>query len=149
MIQWFADNLWALWLVVAILLAIVEIFSLDFIFLMMALAALTALASTPFTDSITVQVVIFAAVSIMLLLMLRPPLIRKLHQSSPNLAMNSDGLVGQSALVTESVSAHSGLAQIAGDIWTTRPEDGQTIIPAGTEARVSRIDGATAYITTT
>lgn len=149
MITWFAENLWALWLIVAILLAIIEIFSLDFFFLMMALAALTTLASAPLTDSITVQVIIFAAVSILLLLMLRPPLIRKLHQSSPNIAMNADGLVGKTALVTESVSAQSGLATIAGDTWTVRPEDHQAIIPAGTEARVTRIDGATAYISST
>ena len=94
MIQWFADNLWAFWLTAAILLAIIEILMLDFIFLMMALAALTASGATLATDSFTGQVLIFAAVSIGLLLGLRPPLIRKFHQSSPNLAMNSDGLVG-------------------------------------------------------
>lgn len=146
MIQWFADNLWAFWLTAAILLAIIEILMLDFIFLMMALAALTASGATLATDSFTGQVLIFAAVSIGLLLGLRPPLIRKFHQSSPNLAMNSDGLVGQQARITETVTVNSGLALIAGDTWTARPSSDQAVLPEGSYATVVAIQGATALL---
>lgn len=146
MIDWFAQNLWAFWLTAAIVLAIIEILMLDFIFLMMALAALSATLSTTFLDSFVAQVVLFAIVSIALLLGLRPPLIRRFHQSSPNIAMNSDGLVGQDALVTQTVTDQTGLARIAGDTWTARPESNQLVLPEGSTATVVAIRGATAYL---
>lgn len=146
MIDWLAQNLWAFWLTIAILLAIIEILMLDFIFLMMALAALSATLSTTFLDSFVGQVVLFAVVSIALLLGLRPPLIKRFHQSSPNIAMNSDGLLGQEALITQTVTNQAGLARIAGDIWTARPEDSQLVLPEGTRATVVAIRGATAYL---
>lgn len=148
MFEWFADNLWAMWLAVAIVLCIIEILMLDFIFLMMAVAALATAGSTLFTDSIVAQVLIFAAVSIALLLGLRPPLIKKFHQSSPDTPMNSAGLVGRPALVTQTVTSTTGLATIAGDTWTARPENPQAVIPEGSDATVSAIKGATAYLTT-
>lgn len=147
MIEWFSDNLWALWLAIAIILCIIEILMLDFVFLMMAVAALATAGSSVWVDSIVAQVVIFAAVSIALLLGLRPPLIKKFHQSSPDTPMNADGLVGQTALVIETVTSTAGLATLAGDTWTARPSSPEIVIPSGTNARVTAIKGATAYLT--
>lgn len=146
MIEWFAEHLWAFWLLVAILLAIVEILMLDFVFLMMAISALTAAGVSPFLDSFVGQVVLFAVVSVALLLGLRPPLIRKFHQSSPDTPMNTAGLVGTEALVTQTVTADSGLAMISGDIWTARPASAEKILPEGSKATVTEIRGATAYL---
>ncbi|WP_421084094.1 NfeD family protein [Rothia nasimurium] len=147
MIEWFSENLWAFWLTVAILLAIIEILMLDFIFLMMALAALVTTGSTLATNSFVAQVVLFAAISVGLLLGLRPPLIRRFHQSSPNIAMNSEGLIGQQAKITSTVTADGGLALIAGDIWSARPEPAQAVLPEGSLATVVKIQGATAVLT--
>ncbi|MDY6051738.1 MAG: NfeD family protein [Rothia sp. (in: high G+C Gram-positive bacteria)] len=147
MIDWFTQNLWAFWLTAALILAIIEILLLDFVFLMMGLAALSVAASTPFIDSFVWQVVLFAVISIALLLGLRPPLIRRFHQSSPDIAMNSDGLIGQEALVTQTVTDQTGLARVAGDTWTARPEDSQQVLPEGSKATVVAIRGATAYLT--
>lgn len=147
MIQWFAEHLWAFWLMAAIILALIEILMLDFVFLMMACAALSTAGAATVLDSFVGQVLIFAAISLALLLGLRPPLIRKFHQSSPNIPMNSDGLVGTEALITQTVTADTGLSRIAGDIWTTRPEQSQAVLPEGTRATVVAIRGATAYVT--
>lgn len=146
MFDWFFDNPWALWLALAIILGILEILMLDFIFLMMALAALITAGSSFALDSLFGQAVLFAVVCLILLLALRPPLIRKFHQSSPDIAMNSQGLIGSQATVTEEVSQNTGLASIAGDIWTSRTQDPTISLPAGSKAKVLAIKGATAYL---
>lgn len=146
MIDWFAEHLWAFWLMAAILLAIIEIFMLDFVFLMMATSALAVIAASPFLDSFVGQVILFAVFSIALLLGLRPSLIKKFHQSSPDIPMNTAGLVGSEALVTQTVTANSGLAMISGDVWTARPASINKVLPEGSKATVAEIRGATAYL---
>lgn len=146
MIEWFAEHLWAFWLMVVILLAIIEILMLDFVFLMMALSALAVTGASPFLNSFVAQVVLFATLSLALLLGLRPPLIKKFHQSSPDTPMNIAGLVGSEALVTQTVAADSGLAMISGDVWSARPSSAEKVIPEGSKATVVEIRGAIAYL---
>lgn len=146
MIEWFAEHLWALWLLTAILLAIIEILILDFVFIMMAISALAVAGVSVFLDSFVGQVILFAVFSITLLLGLRPPLIKRFHQSSPDTPMNTAGLVGSEALITQTVTADSGLAIIAGDTWTVRPTSADMILPEGSKATVTEIRGATAYL---
>ena len=50
MVEWVGDNLWALWLTLAVVFAVVEVFILDLVFLMLAVgaaAAVVAVVSVP------------------------------------------------------------------------------------------------------
>ncbi|MFW0179743.1 NfeD family protein [Rothia sp. P7208] len=146
MFDWFANHLWAFWILAAILLAIIEILSLDFFFLMLSLAALGTSASTLFTESLNIQVFIFAVLSIVLLLAARPKLIRRLNKNTPNIATNTAGLIGQEVKILEQVTSHSGLVELAGDTWTARSVDKNKSFSPSQNAYVLKIKGATAYI---
>ncbi len=146
MFGWFADNLFALWFVAFLLLALIEVVLLDFFCLMLSLASLAAPASSFFTDSFTLQVLTFALTSLLLLLLIRPKIIGRLHKNTPQIETNTQALLGQQAVSLEAVTQRTGLIRLAGDTWTARVLAGQKDIPPGLDVRVARIDGATAYV---
>ena len=140
-------NPWILWLILMLVLAGIEMLTLDFLFLMMATAALfTGLASF-LVGSVAVQVVIFAATSVLLIFALRPLALNRLNRSTPESRSNAQRLVGLSCTVLEPVSEHTGLVRLEGDVWTARSA-GSTL-NVGTTVYVHRIDGATAVVSHT
>lgn len=145
MIDWFLDHTWALWLGVFLVLVVVEMFSLEFFCLMMAGGAVAAAAASGLTDSIAVQVLVFAIVSVLLVLAVRPVMMRRLHRDTPETRNNVEALIGRSATVLEPVDGAAGLVRLAGDAWTARTEDCSRL-PDGAPAVVLRIDGATAVV---
>ena len=90
--------------------------------------------------NITVQVIVFLAVSIILLIATRP--IVKKHINKKSLPTNADRSIGQAAVVTEEINnlLGKGAAKINGIEWTARSENGD-IIPEGTTVTVTKIDG--------
>jgi membrane protein implicated in regulation of membrane protease activity len=104
--------------------------------------ALAALASFPFV----LQVLLAAGSSAAMLSLVRPNLVKKLHQG-PDLVSGMNKLVGQQAVVTEELSVHHpGRVKLAGEIWSARPYDESLTIAAGATVEVFAIRGATAYV---
>jgi len=137
---------WAWWLGAALLLALAEMLSLDLFLLMLAggglVAALLALVGAPFWA----QVVGFAVASVLMLVLLRPFLLRHLRTRVPLRETNAAGLPGRVALVVTPVTELGGRIKLTGEVWTARTEGGEVLEP-GTSARVLRIAGATAVVT--
>ena len=118
--DWLFEAPWTLWITLALIFALIELLSLDLFFLMLAIgAALTAVASL-FTDQILVRAVIFVAICLILLLGLRPPLVRKLNRSAGNTVTNAEALIGREVRIIQAVTGESGLVILAGDTWTAR-----------------------------
>jgi membrane protein implicated in regulation of membrane protease activity len=104
--------------------------------------ALAALAWFP----IILQILLAAGASTAMLALVRPNLVKKLHQG-PDLVSGMDKLVGQQAVVTEALSAHHpGRVKLAGEIWSARPYDESMTIASGQMVEVFAIRGATAYV---
>ncbi len=143
MIEWINDNLWVVWLGVATVLAVAELLSLDLVLLMFALAAVVAAAFAPFSPP-WVTMVIFGAVSILLLAVIRPRFRRKLH-SGPTLTVGHHNLVGRTAIVDEPVSEFAGRVAIDGELWTARTATAE-LHDVGEHLTVVSIEGATAYV---
>jgi membrane protein implicated in regulation of membrane protease activity len=145
-IQTVADWAWIGWLVLILAFLVIEMLTLDFTFLMMSLGGLAGLASGLLGAPLWLQVVIAAVVAAVLVLVLRPPLLRRLHRGEDTTPSNMAALVGLSGRVLSTVSTDAGQVKLAnGDIWTARAEASGAIEP-GAPVRVSRIDGATAYV---
>ena len=137
---------WIGWLVLILAFLVIEMLTLDFTFLMMSLGGLAGLASGLLGAPLWLQVVIAAVVAAVLVLVLRPPLLRRLHRGEDTTPSNMAALVGLSGRVLSTVSTDAGQVKLAnGDIWTARAEASGAIEP-GAPVRVSRIDGATAYV---
>ncbi|GER22104.1 membrane protein [Zafaria cholistanensis] len=146
MLEWIVTNGWVFWLALFLILAIVEMMSLDLYFIMLAGGALgavfVALAGGPFW----LQALVFCVLALAMVLFLRPLALRHLHKGPPGLRTNVDRLIGEDALVLEPTSRIAGSAKIGGETWSARSEDEAPLEP-GTYGTVIRIEGATAYIT--
>ncbi len=86
------------------------------------------------------QVLVFAVVSAAALVLSRP-LVRR-FMTRPGIPTNTDRVLGMVAKVTEPVDndRSSGAVYVDGKTWTARSADG-TIIPAGTQVKVQKIEG--------
>jgi len=113
---------------------------------MLSIGGVAGLASGLLGAPLWLQVVIAAVVAAVLLFVLRPPLLRRLHRGEDPTPSNMAALVGLPGRVLSTVSMDAGQVKLAnGDIWTARAEASGAIEP-GAPVRVSRIDGATAYV---
>lgn len=146
MVDFLQESPWLWWLGAALALAAVEMMTLDFMFLMLAIGALVAMVLAALGLGFTGQVVTFALASLLLLFLVRPVLKRRLLENTPLAVTNAAALKGRDALVTEPVTELAGTVKLAGETWSARPQwDGETFA-IGERVRVARIEGATARI---
>lgn len=143
--DWLVQNGWALWLSVFLVLAVIEMLTLDLFFIMMAGGALAALASYFVGAPLWLQIVIFCVVALLMIVFVRPLGLRRLRRGPADQRTNVERLLGQSALVLEDVSETAGLVKIGGDTWSARTRGG-TVLQSGRRVLVSEIDGATAIV---
>jgi membrane protein implicated in regulation of membrane protease activity len=136
---------WYWWVVAALVLGLVEIVTVDLIFVMLAVGALSGAATALVTDSLGAQVLVAAAVSLLLLVAVRPVALRHLRQPIES-RTGTAALVGRTALVLERVDAHDGRVKIGGEVWSARSYDPSYVLEPGTSAEVLRIDGAHAVV---
>ena len=137
---------WLWWVGGALLFALIEIISLDLVLIMFAGGALAAAGVNAAGGPLWLQIAMFAVVSVILLLTLRPWLLRHLKERVPLAETNVAAHVGRAALVVDRVTEVGGRVKLVGEVWTARTEPDAPQIPVGTEVRVVRIDGATAVV---
>ncbi|MEO6606277.1 MAG: NfeD family protein [Aeromicrobium sp.] len=147
MIDWIRDHAAATWIGVAVVLALVEMMSLDLVLLMFAIGALAAAATAGLGAPVWAAILVFALVSLAGLFLVRPPVVARLH-AGPTLTSGHDALVGKTAVVAEPVDKHGGRVKLSGEVWSARAASETEAFETGTEVLVTRIDGATAVVTT-
>ncbi|WP_109209401.1 MULTISPECIES: NfeD family protein [Microbacterium] len=145
LIQTIEQWAWIGWLVLILVFLVIEMLTLDFTFLMLSIGGLAGLVTDLVGAPIWLQVIVAAGVAAILVLVLRPPLLRRLRRGEDPTPSNVDALIGLGGTVVSSVGAHGGQVKLAnGDVWTARAESGE--LEPGARIRVSRIDGATAVV---
>lgn len=142
-----SDNPWVAWVALGVVLAVTELVSLDLVLLMFALGALAAAIAAALGAPLWAAILILGVVSLGLLFFVRPPIVARLH-SGPTLATGHHGLVGRTAVVTETVAERGGRIHLAGELWSARTSSKAENYDPGTEVVVTAIDGATAIVTT-
>jgi membrane protein implicated in regulation of membrane protease activity len=136
---------WIGWLVLILVFLVIEMLTLDFTFLMLSIGGLAGLITDLLGAPIWLQVIVAAGVAAVLVLLLRPPLLRRLRRGEDPTPSGVDALIGLGGTVVSSVGAHGGQVKLAnGDVWTARTESSD--LDPGTRVRVTRIDGATAVV---
>jgi membrane protein implicated in regulation of membrane protease activity len=144
--DWLSDHLAGVFLGLAILLGIAELFSLDLILLMLAIGALVGMVSALLGAGFAVSAIAAAVASVACLALVRPALVKRFH-SGPELALGHGKLVGQQGVVTERITGlEAGRIKLAGEIWTAKPYDDTLVIEPGNTVEVLEIRGATAYV---
>ncbi len=128
MIDFLTSNLWLLWIIISIVCLILELSSGDFFILCFAIGAAASSIFAGCGLSLTWQIIIFAVVSALSLFLLRPALLRKLHQPHRERLSNAEAMVGQTGRVSEDIEANGyGRVAIDGDDWKARSADGSPI----------------------
>jgi membrane protein implicated in regulation of membrane protease activity len=145
----FVDAQWLLWLGLALLAGVIEIFTLSLVLAMVAGGALAAAAVAALTGSAVASVLAFAVSTGLLLVVVRPPLRRYAERGGPASLTGVAALVGHPAQVVREVTGRDGQVKLAGEIWTARAQRAGEVLEAGSTVFVSRIDGATAVVTAT
>ena len=92
--DWLGDNSWAIWLSLAFLLTVAEVLSLDLVLIMLAVGALAGAAVAVVTPGLWwLQILTAAAVSVLMLLLLRPTLLKRIR-NMPGYRSSTAKLVG-------------------------------------------------------
>lgn len=134
------------WLVALIVFGIVEGATAGLASIWFAVGALAALVSALLGAPLWVQIVLFLAVSLATLLMVRPVAQKYLNPKKE--ATNADRVIGAEGIVTQTIDNVKGGGQvnIAGQTWTARADD-HSVIPEGTLVFILRIEGVKVYVT--
>jgi membrane protein implicated in regulation of membrane protease activity len=136
---------WILWMIAAGLLAVGEMFTLGFFAGPIAIAAVTAAIVALAGGGLALQWIVFSAMSLASLVVLRP--IARRHMRTPaQLRTGTAALVGAPAVVLERVDRDGGTVKLAGEIWSARAYDEDHSFEPGVRVEVLKIDGATALV---
>lgn len=134
------DRLLIGWIAAAVVFAVIEAATAQILTLWFCIGSIGAILANVCGASVTVQVIVFVAVSVLTLVIARPYL-RRFTRTKVQ-PTNLDMCVGQPALVTETIDnlAETGQAKIRGNLWTARSADG-SVIESGKTVTVVRIEG--------
>jgi len=136
---------WVWWLIGAVGLGIPLVVTAMPEFGMLAVGAVAGAVTAGLGGGVVLQVVVFAAVSVALIAVVRPVATR--HRSQrPQLATGIDALKGKQAVVLERVDGSGGRIKLAGEVWSARALDTGHAYEVGQEVDVVEIEGATAIV---
>lgn len=146
MMEWLGDHAWQAWLGAMIVLGAGEMISLDLVLGMLAVGAAVGMVAALAGLGGVVQVLLALVAATACLALVRPSLLRRLH-NAPDLRLGHHKLVGSQALVTSEITGLApGRVRLAGEIWSAAPYDETLTIPVGATVEVLEIRGATAYV---
>ncbi|MEU4205693.1 MULTISPECIES: NfeD family protein [Streptomyces] len=133
------------WLIAAVGLGIPLVVTAMPEFGMLAVGAVAGAVTAGLGGGTVMQFVVFAAVSVALIAVVRPIANRHRNQR-PQLASGIDALKGRSATVLERVDASGGRVKLGGEVWSARALDGDQVYEPGQKVDVVEIEGATAVV---
>ncbi|HEV8203054.1 MAG TPA: NfeD family protein [Pyrinomonadaceae bacterium] len=147
MSEWF----WVLWCILGAVLIIAEIFTTGFVLLWFGIGALlAALASFVGIDSLVIQFLIFAGVSIALTAASRTIFLNYFSRdkTEPGLRSGVDALPGKVGTVVSSSKGalNEGAVKVFGSTWTAYPAVGEEPLEAGERVCVESVEGASIYV---
>lgn len=135
-----------IWLGIAIFLIIVEITTLGLTTIWFAGGAFVAGIAALFHIEFQFQIILFLAISLLLLFFTRPVAIKYLNNKITR--TNVDSLIGTRGMILIEVNNHKeqGKVRLDGMEWTARAETDGEIIPVDALVEVVKIDGVKAIV---
>jgi membrane protein implicated in regulation of membrane protease activity len=128
------------WLVLAGLLLIGEIITVGFILLWFSIGAVVASIAAKMGMDFYLQVIVFSAVSIGLLVFTRP-IVKRLWKHK-EVATNVSSIIGKKGMVVQGINNILGQGQvkIGGEVWSARSED-ESEISLDEQIEVAGVEG--------
>ena len=149
MLDYFAQHLWQMWAILAVVCLILELTAGDFFIICFSIGAVFACVADALGAGMYLQLGIFAACSLGSIFFVRPFALRFLHRGEEARVSNADALLGRKGFVVEAVKADGyGRVKIDGDVWkavTNEPQDipeGQTVRVVSRESTIITVETA-------
>jgi membrane protein implicated in regulation of membrane protease activity len=146
-----SEWLWILWSVLGAILVVAEIFTSGFVLLWFGVGALVAaFAGLIGIDSLAIQFLIFAVVSIGLTAASRTIFVNYFSRelTGTSLRTGVDSLPGKVGTVVSSSrgALQEGAVKVFGSTWTAYPAPGEEPLEAGERVCVESVEGASIYV---
>ena len=134
-------EIWYYWALAALLLFIIEMFTAGFAVICISIGAAGAAIGAALETSIEMQFIIFAVVSMLALLGVRPLLKRLFYNKGEKMITNADAIIGKRGIVCLDIEPNdnNGRVMIDGVDWKARSESGERI-EKGTKAVVVKME---------
>lgn len=129
-----------IWLIVIIVMSILEACTAQLVSIWFVIGAVVSLIVSIFSTSVTLQIIVFIAVTLLMLFLTRP-FVKKLFNFKKE-DTNSGRYIGKTGVVVKTINNEIGEGQvnIFGSIWTARSVD-DSIIAEGENVKVESIQG--------
>ena len=133
------------WVLVSIFLMVIEFVTYTLVSIWFAIGAIGAGVAAGLGASTGIQLLVFAVVSIIMLIVTFP-LVKKFKNKTPE-RLNADRIIGGKGIITQTVDIvlGTGEAKIGGQFWTCRSVD-QSVIKKDSIVEVVRIEGVKAIV---
>lgn len=135
-----------IWACAIVIFAIAEGLTVQLVSIWFVIGSIAGLIASICGAPISVQIILFIAISIIALLLTRPLVKKKL---TPKIeSTNADRCIGQDAVVIEEINNinSTGQVKVDGKIWTARSSN-DINIPQNEIVTVQRIDGVKLIVT--
>ena len=127
------------WLIVAIIFGVGELMTTSLTLIWFSIGALVVMLISIFIESILWQVIVFAAISVTLLVIATKYLVDKDKNVKYN--TNLQGIISQKAMVIEDIEPYeSGVVKLNGEEWTAISKD-ELKIEKGKVVEIIEIEG--------
>ena len=137
---WFT---WQMWLIVALIFGIIEIATVNFYTIWLAIAAVITAILSVFGLGIPGQILAFSLISLLLVLLSEAIVRKVIFGGHQEIKTNVDALKGQEGIVTFKIDNRrgEGIVKIRGTDWSARSDDDESSIPEGTIVIIQKIEG--------
>ena len=108
---------WLVWLIIVVLLALIEIITVNLTTIWFVVSGLIALVVSLFVDNYIIQFGVFVILGVILLITTKPFLTKFLKQHKTH--TNIDRIIGMTGVVTEKINKNEdGAVKVDGKEWT-------------------------------
>jgi len=134
-------EIWQIWVIIAILLFIVEIFIPTFFAASLAIGSIAAAIFSFLGFGIEVQFIVFSLGTLAIFFAIRPFMLKYAHRKNGQIGTNVDALIGKTAKVTVTIdnSKNEGRVVFEGDDWRAETENSEILEP-GSKVEILKVD---------
>lgn len=134
-------ELWHIWLIVALICFIMEIFVPSFVLFNFGIGAVIGSFAAGLNLSLEWQIVLFSGGTMMSFFLVRPAMKRFAYKRTEGFKTNMEAMVGRHATVTEEISNENnrGRVSLDGDVWQARSLSNESI-PQGTPVEIVQLN---------
>ena len=133
-------EIWHIWIIVAVILFILEIFTPSFLCSCIAIGCISAGIISAFGCGIKIQLIAFAIGTLIAFFGVRPFMLTYFHKKSDKIKTNMEALIGKIGRVTETIntSKNEGRLIVDGDDWKAETENNE-IVNVGERVEITQV----------